>query len=549
MGKVHCECGQPNSEGTLICQRCGKPLEKQEAESTLLNMRYEGAARRSKTYTSTIVDKVWVFFSSVKVGIWILVILLFASALGSVFPQEVFIPGDQNASFFYREEYGFLGQLYYDLGFHNLYSSWWYMLLLASLGISLIIASLDRVVPLYKSLSKQRVTRHKIFLSKQRLFSKTQTQSSENEQLVHLFKENLRKKRYKVREDQGNILAEKNRFARWGPYVNHIGIIIFLIGCMLRYFPGMYVDETMWVREGEQATVPSTDSTLYVENERFFVEYYDESDETFQDALDRNVDPVVKTFQTDVILFEEDADVIGVQGEKNEVARQEIRVNEPLRYEGISLYQTQYKLNELNQLSFTLENKETGESYGRMDVDLFDPQTEYELEDGYKVEVMGYFPDYYMNDQNQPSTRSRIPDNPYFFFKMFTPETPEGEVSFVGIQDNREPLGENEYKMTFVDVVMKNVSILTVRKDYTIPFLIVGATIFMIGLVQGAYWMHRRIWLQKVDGEWWLAGHTNKSWVALQRDMNGVIEGTTITKPIDQSEKKTTSKKNESGEG
>lgn len=31
-----------------------------------------------------------------------------------------------------------------------------------------------------------------------------------------------------------------------GPYVNHIGLIIFLVGAMLRFFPGMYVDANMW---------------------------------------------------------------------------------------------------------------------------------------------------------------------------------------------------------------------------------------------------------------------------------------------------------------
>ena len=46
-------------------------------------------------------------------------------------------------------------------------------------------------------------------------------------------------------------LAEKGRFSRWGPYVNHIGLIIFLIGGMLRFVPGMYVDKVLWLREGE----------------------------------------------------------------------------------------------------------------------------------------------------------------------------------------------------------------------------------------------------------------------------------------------------------
>ena len=31
---------------------------------------------------------------------------------------------------------------------------------------------------------------------------------------------------------------------------------------------------------------------------------------------------------------------------------------------------------------------------------------------------------------------------------MFTPETPDGEVSFVGIQQNIEPDGNNKYKMS-----------------------------------------------------------------------------------------------------
>ncbi len=72
------------------------------------------------------------------------------------FPQEMYItPGIAPAEY-YKQEYGFLGQLYYQLGFNNLYGSWWYMILIASIGISLVICSLDRVIPLYKALKKQR---------------------------------------------------------------------------------------------------------------------------------------------------------------------------------------------------------------------------------------------------------------------------------------------------------------------------------------------------------------------------------------------------------
>ena len=48
----------------------------------LVDMRYEGSARRSQTYNKTIVDKIWNFFSSVKIGVTLIVITLIASAVG-----------------------------------------------------------------------------------------------------------------------------------------------------------------------------------------------------------------------------------------------------------------------------------------------------------------------------------------------------------------------------------------------------------------------------------------------------------------------------------
>src|SRR6476661_5823481 len=125
MKDVKCECGHVNPHGTVLCEACGKVLDEQSQDKSLLDMRYEGSARRSQTYNKTIVDKVWNFFSSVKVGIFLIVITLIASSLGTIFPQEMYIPSTVLASDYYKEQYGILGQLYYELGFHNLYSSWW----------------------------------------------------------------------------------------------------------------------------------------------------------------------------------------------------------------------------------------------------------------------------------------------------------------------------------------------------------------------------------------------------------------------------------------
>src|SRR5690625_4782105 len=277
MKKIKCECGHVNPEGTVLCEACGKPIEgNQHIEGNdkkkLLNMSYDGSARRSKTYNRSIIDKLWSFFSSVKVGVWLIVIALVASALGTIFPQEMYIPPDaisRDPAVFYEAQYGIPGKIYYQLGFHNMYTSWWYIIILAMIGISLVICSIDRFVPLYRALKIQKPKRHETFISRQRLFS--ETEQVNNEEIEAVVKK-LKSRRYRVDTQDGHIMAEKGRFSRWGPYVNHIGLIIILIAAMLRQTSFMYLDEYVWVREGEQIIIPGTQNEYFIENKSFTLE-------------------------------------------------------------------------------------------------------------------------------------------------------------------------------------------------------------------------------------------------------------------------------------
>lgn len=87
MKEVKCDCGHVNPFGTKICRKCGMVLGN-EKENKLIDMRYEGSARRSQTYKKTIIDKIWNFFSSVKVGVTLIVIALIASAIGTILPRK-----------------------------------------------------------------------------------------------------------------------------------------------------------------------------------------------------------------------------------------------------------------------------------------------------------------------------------------------------------------------------------------------------------------------------------------------------------------------------
>lgn len=532
---IRCECGHMNPVGTVLCEACGRVIADNHGDKKLLDMRYEGSARRSQTYNKSIIDKIWNFFSSVKVGVSLIIIALVASSIGTIFPQEEFIPDTVLASDYYQQEYGTLGKLYYTLGLHNLYSSWWYSIIIGMLGMSLLIASIDRFFPLYRSLKNQRVVRHDSFMKHQRIYGITVLKDEEVN--LEKVKQSLKKRHYQIREENGSILAEKGRFSRWGPYVNHLGLIIVLIGALLRSVPGMYVEKVIWLREGETKEIPGTNGEYYLKNNRFIFEVYDKEnkeDKAFVNAIEKT-GMIAKNYQANVTLYKQEGNALpGEQPKLEKVKDEKIRVNQPLKYDHYAFYQSSYKLNEFSKMSFNLINKKSEESFGRITVDLNDPQPIYPLKNGYSVELMNYFPDFEFKENGEPSTKTRIPNNPAFIFKMYTPDKPKGEVSFVAIRQNVEPNGDNKYKMAFAGIDTRNVTALTVRKDYTLGILIAGGIIFMIGVVQGAYWNHRRIWIRRKDHEVMLAAHTNKNWFGLKRDISVIVEDTPLSEPNDQ---------------
>ena len=535
MEKIICVCGHENPEGTKLCGKCGRPLTEEGKENKIVDMRYDGIAIRSKTRNKSIVDKIWNFFSSVKVGVTLIVLNLLAASVGTIFPQEFYIGviSDAEKALYYETNYGTIGTLYYNLGLSDVYNSWWFIILVAMLAVSIIIASIDRGVPLHRSLKNQRVKRHESFMKRQRLVAEGAITDGNPSETLNLIEDKMKKLKYNVRRDGNALLAERGRFARYGPYINHIGLIIFLTGVMLRLVPGFYVDESIWVREGEIRAVPGMDG-YFIENEKFILEVHDNQVTENQELQGVNV--VAKNYQTNANLYKQAGDnVVPGQSDNLELVKEyEIRVNHPLEYEGYSFYQMDFRLNEIKTMKFDLMNKETEEEIGEVVIDLTNPQDEYDLGNGSKVELKKYYPDFSGFKDGEPKTASSNPNNPAFIFNMITPETPEGETSFVAIQQTIEGNNDNLYKMKFSSVETRNVTGLTVYKNQTIPILAVGGAIFMLGVVIGSYWSHRRMWIEQLeDGTIRLAAHTNKNWFSIKKDLEQLTNDVHLPQYID----------------
>ena len=536
MEKILCECGHENPVGTKLCEKCGRPLTEEEKEKKLVDMRYDGIAIRSKTHNKSIIDKVWNFFSSVKVGVTLIILNLLAASIGTILPQEFYVSvsTDAEKAQYYEDMYGTFGTLYYNLGLSDLYSSWWFQILVGMLGVSIIVASIDRGLPLHKSLKNQRVKRHPSFMKRQRLIAEGKPTVGQANTL-DLVEEKMKAMKYKVRREGNALMAEKNRFARYGPYINHVGLIVFLGAVMLRLLPGFYIDESMWLREGELRAVPGMEG-YFIHNDEFILETYDNQPQGEQ--LKQGVNVMAKNYQTNVTLYkQQEGDLPGQTNNLEVVDTFEIRVNSPLKHDGYAIYQMDYGLNELKTMKFALQNKASGESLGDVTIDLTNPETEYVLNDDVRVEIVSYLPDFSGFEDGEPQTASPTPNNPAFIFRMYTPEKPEGETSFVAIQQTLEPLGENTYKMAFQGVETRNMSGLTIRKDKTIPFLFIGGIIFMLGVAIGSYWAHRRLWVEELpDGTIRLAAHTNKNWFGMKKEMDAVTAFAHLPAYIDQSE-------------
>ncbi|MFC5650857.1 cytochrome c biogenesis protein ResB [Paenibacillus solisilvae] len=535
-----CECGHQNPVGTVLCESCGNPLDIGDDENAdrdaPLEMRYDGIARRSQKSNPSVIDRVWNFFSSVKVAVRLIIITLLASMIGTIFTQEnAFVSFDPST--YYEERYGWIGKWYYKLGLSNTYESWWFIGLLVMIGTSLVICSLDRVLPLYRALNKQQIRKHFQFLTRQKTVFAEDIESNEEEWTGKLA-EQLKKRHFRVKQDGAALLAEKNRFSRWGPYINHIGLIIFLMAVLLRTLPGWSMDNYVTVPEGETVQIP--DTSYYIKNEKFTINYYTDAE------LPKELQGTAraKLYETKAVLYActADCDNPAVEPKLEEVKRHNIIVNDPLSYKGLKAYQFGFDdTPKLKAVKPTLFDKKTGKAYGTFDLEMRNPKLEYKL-GPYSLVLKQTYMDFALNAEGQPSTKSNEPNAPAFVFLIKGPDLPAEGMPYmyfpkqIDKQRFSQDVINGEIGKKF-DLKVKSMSDVTfagvvtslnIRADRAMPYIWVGAGISMFGLLIGSYWQHRRVWLRVDQGRVTLGAHTNKNNYGMRAEVAAVLRGVGI---------------------
>ncbi|QIR38062.1 cytochrome c biogenesis protein [Tolypothrix sp. PCC 7910] len=264
--------------------------------------------------------------TDLRLAIALLLLIALFSISGTVIEQ-----GQSPA--FYQANYpehpalfGFLSwKVIQVVGLDHVYRTWWFLSLLVLFGTSLTACTFTRQLPALKAAQRWKYYEEPRQFQKLALSAELDTGSLDS--LIPI----LQKQRYKIFQEKDDILyARKGIVGRIGPIIVHIGIVTILLGGIWGAMTGFMAQEM--VASGDTFQVknivdagPLAASQVpkdwSVRVNRFWINY------TPTGGIDQ---------------FYSDMSVLNQQGE--EVDHKKIFVNEPLRYHGVTFYQTDWGL-------------------------------------------------------------------------------------------------------------------------------------------------------------------------------------------------------------
>ncbi len=271
-----------------------------------------------------LVNSSWRLLGSVRLAIVQLALLCAALVIGSLVPQapeEVRAGATPYSEWLEdrRENFGDLTSLMSSFSLFNVYHSWWFRLLLISLGVSLSVYVLGRM--------EGALTRRSGSVADFRLPGNAREHlslltTSSKEQAVESIEKALRSLGYVPeilhRSTATHLQAIRHPWHKLAVLGSHLGVAVVLIGALGGSLTG-FSDQRVMVPEG--ATVElEHDTDLALRNNRFEATWYPDVD-------------VAKDYVTNVTLLHNGKPV------RENV---DIRVNSPLSYDGTRVHQSFY---------------------------------------------------------------------------------------------------------------------------------------------------------------------------------------------------------------
>jgi cytochrome c biogenesis protein len=416
---------------------------------------------------------------NLKLAIFLLLILAIFSAFGTVIEQN------QNPAF-YENNYpnsaplfGFISaKTIFLLGLNNIYQTWWFSSLILLLSISLFSCTLARQIP---SLKMARLWQ---FYSKEQSLKKIGVSFNLPKTSLSKLAFVLKSSDYNVIQ-KGNLLyAYKGLPGKIGPIVVHASLIMILFGAVLGNLSGFVSQELVplggvfhiqnVINSGSLSYIPQNFEG-YVKD--FKIAYNDEG------SIDQ--------FYSDLSILNSDGD---------EVQSKTIYVNEPLRYQGIVFYQTDWSI---TNLSLSIDNK-----------------TEIQLPlKSISVKGEGKFwiaslPIGNVEKKNNDNVLLVLED---LTGKILLYNSNQQLLAIINVGDN---IRLNGHSIRITDIISSTG--LQIKSDPGIPLVYFGFLFLMLSIVL-SYFSYSQIWAIKDNKNLYLSGRTNRAIYAFEQHMNKIV--------------------------
>lgn len=295
----------------------------------------------SSSTSPTVSDQVWKFFASVKLSVIVLLLTAVTSIFGTLIPQN----GSEE---FYIHRYGeAFSAVFHALDLVDMYHAWWFLALLGLLCINIVICSLDRLKSTWKIIFPKKVSFNLERFRRQKIHHGFETRLPAEDLLEvakKLFSRSAKTVETIETETGRAVFAETGRWTRFGVYIVHASILLLLIGAVIGSVFGY--KGFVSIPEGETQKIFSTlhpdagDTPLFsVRCNSFSVRFYDTGHP--------------EEFKSNLTILETGSEVFTA----------DIIVNQPLRYRGISLYQSSYGTVAPKTIEVMVTSRQSGMAY------------------------------------------------------------------------------------------------------------------------------------------------------------------------------------------
>lgn len=455
----------------------------------------------------TIINKIWNFLCSVKLTIFLLVLLACTSIIGTVIPQ-----GDAEAQFI-RSMSPFWEKAAISFQLYDMYHSLWFQIIILILALNLIACTVNRLPVTSKLYRKEPkpdrelifkdIPLHRIIkIKKKKSHAAGQVKETLNRQYVRVLNKDTDKASF--------FYADKGRYSLFGFYLVHLSIILILAGAVVGSFFGFKGFITLV--EGESAdSMVIQDRTGHSHKDLGFSIHCDDFNVEFYE----NGRP--KEFKSD-LRFSINSETVK-QGH--------LLVNHPLSFKGITFYQSSYGSVPGNSARIMLDRGEGQE-----------PEI-INMEKGKPVPLPNMDGEFALAEVRDDFMRMgpavSIAIKPkegniiqLWLFKNY--ETIKKQIpDMFRISPKLNPSIFKPYTFSLADVdVAGYYTGLQIKSDPGIIFIYTGFLFIIAGLIITFFSSHRRVWI-KLSGDEdtvivTVAGMASKNPVGLEKELDRLSE-------------------------